>query len=457
MYFKQPEPYKMTVNSKITISKRVIAIFLVALLAFSAFNTYLILVRTSGPNCAVPYDFVVSSSGNNYELKNMLTGSSKSVSSDASNAISSALTQGNSIFLNTGNYTLKQDILISNKMNVKVVGNDATIIGNGHKIILSGDNFSSPEYATISGLTLINGTIRVENSFGTTIVNMIFENTSTGIELANTKSWSENTKIEDCRFINATEGIALRTPTGNATGSYESSEINRCFFNLKDNSVGINVEASAQFSDSQLQDVRFWLGEDGVTNQTGIYVNGSMDQTLLSSVVFESFTTVPNDMFAVNIGQSCDPAPVLDTGVSFLGNWTAMVFNPYSKWISGVSTAFEKDNVSVPVGVNNQYSGNASIQTLPLRIFSFKPKINVENIALNEMVTVKIRFEYVDNSFSSPVVRSFSNTTSVWLTDDEIMQLYPSQNIIWAVLVDAKSNSTASNAKVTVSGYGTAG
>ncbi len=449
----------MQATSKITISKRVFASFLVALLALTAFNIYLIVNQTinSTNSGAVPYDFVLSQTGNNYQLKNMLTGSSKSISSDASSAINEALTNGNSVYLNSGNYTLKQDILVSNKMNIKVVGNDATIIGNGHKIILSGDNFTRSEYATISGLTLINGTIRIENSFGTTISKMIFENTSTGIELANTKSWSENTKIEDCRFINATEGIAFRTPTGNATGSYESSEINRCFFNLKDNSVGINVEASAQFSNSQLQDVRFWLGEDGVTNQTGIYVNGSMDQTLLSSVVFESFTIVPSQMFAIDIGQSCNPAPVLDTGVSFLGNWTAIVHNSYSKWISGVSTAFEKQGITVPVGINSQYSGNASIQTLPLKIFTFKPKIEVSSLAPNEAVTVRIRFEYIDDSFSNPVVRSFSNNTSVWLTDDEMMQLYPSQNIIWAVLIDAKSNLTTSSATVTLSGYGTAG
>ncbi len=71
-------------------------------------------------------------------------------------------------------------------MNAKIVGDGATMIGNGHKIIVSGDNYTNSEYTTISGLTIINGTIRIENSFGTTISNMIFENTLTGIELANT-------------------------------------------------------------------------------------------------------------------------------------------------------------------------------------------------------------------------------------------------------------------------------
>ena len=126
-------------------------------------------------------------------------------------------------------------LCISNKVNAKIVSdNGATIMGNGHKIIVYGDNYTTSQNAVISGLTLINATVRVENSFGTTIQNTVFENTSTGIEFANTNTWSEYNKVEDAKFINATEGIAFRTPVFsfaegspiNATGSYASS-INR--------------------------------------------------------------------------------------------------------------------------------------------------------------------------------------------------------------------------------------
>ena len=248
----------------------------------------------------------------------MLTGSS-SVSGSASSAINSAFAQGNSVYLNPGTYTLSGNVSVSNKINAQIVGNGATIIGNGHEIIIYGDNYTDSQYATISGLTIINGTIVIENSFGTTISNMIFENTTTGIELANTRSWSEDTKIIDCSFINDTQGIAFLTPVGNATGSYDSSEINSCFFNIRDNSVGINVEPKAELSDSQLQDVRMWMGQDGVTNQTGLVDDGSMDQTLLLGVVFESFTDIPNDMFAIDLGQTCIYAPTLEGGVTLFG------------------------------------------------------------------------------------------------------------------------------------------
>ena len=130
---------------------------------------------------------------------------------------------------------------------------------------------------------------------------MVFENASTGIEFVNTNTWSEYNKVEDCQFINVTEGIAFRTPVFNfaegslvnATGSYASSVIERCSFKLRDFSVGIKVEKLAELSDSQLQNVRFWMGENGKSNQTGLYVDGAMYQTLLFGVVFESFASDP--------------------------------------------------------------------------------------------------------------------------------------------------------------------
>ena len=78
----------MQKNSKITISKRVIAIILVALLAISAFNTYMILDKPSGPvdSVAVSFDFILTQSGHNYHLKNMLTGAT-TTSASASSAI----------------------------------------------------------------------------------------------------------------------------------------------------------------------------------------------------------------------------------------------------------------------------------------------------------------------------------------------------------------------------------
>ena len=444
------------------VSMRVIVVILVALIVLSAFNMYFIFegTRSSMTSNAVNYDYVLSQNGGNYKLKNMLTGYVAEQPASASSAINFALTSGKSVYLNAGTYVLTDDIVISNKVNAKIVSDGATIIGNGHKIIVYGDDYSTSKNTLISGLSLLNSTIRVENSFGTTIQNTIFENTSTGIEFANTKTWSEFNKIENCQFNNATEGIVFRTPSGNATGSYGSSQINRCSFNLRDFSVGIIVEHLAEFSDGQIQNVRFWLGKNDLSraNQTAILLNGSMDQTLLTGVVFESFTPYPVYLFGIDLGKNCTAAPIIDVGVSFLGNWTARVHNPFSEWVVGVGGVFQRQNVNVPVGLNNQYGDNTSIRLSSLKIFSFKPQIGVEGIFSNdETITVRIRLEYIDNAISTPVVRTFTSSGSNWLSDDEMMQLYPSQGIIWAVLVDAKSSLSSTDAVVKASCYGIAG
>ncbi len=428
-------------------SKRVIVIVLAILLVITGFNTYLILEnRSSNP---INYDYVLSQDSGN--------------SQSATAALNTALSQGKSVFLNEGTYSLAGDVYVTNKLNAKIVGNGATIQGNGHKIVIYGDNYTASQYATISGLTLINGTIRVENSFGTTITDSKFFNSTVGIEFANTNTWSEYNKIENCQFINDTEGIAFRTPdsknpsVSNATGSYASSQIERCSFNIRDNSVGINVEKKAEFSDSQLQNVRFWMGESGATNQTAIYVDGGMDQALLFGVVFESFTSQPNNLFAVDIGENCNPAPVIDNGVSFLGNWTARVHNPFGIWLSADGAVFERQ-VSVPVGTSGQFGVNKTIDCHPAIISSFKPKIVVSGgFGQNETVTVRIRIEYIDNVVSNPVSRTFTSSGTAWLTDEELMALFPSQSLIWAIIVDAKTNFASTDASVSVGGYGTTG
>jgi hypothetical protein len=449
----------MKFDLKRVFSKRVIVVLLLILLALSIFNTYMIVVvvPSNSESNPINYDFILSQDGGTYKLKNMLTGYISTQTQNASDVINAALADGKSVYLNPGNYVLDDDVLVSNKVNAKISGDGATIDGRGHKIIVSGDDHEDSRYALISGLTLLNCTVRVENSFATTIQGVVFENTPTGIEFANTKTWSEYNNVEDCRFINATEGIVFKTPEGGATGSYESSRIDRCSFNVADNSVGVKVERLAEFSDCQIQDVRFWLGEAGMTNQTALYVDGAMDQTLLMGVVFESFASQPNYMFAIDIGEHCNPAPQIDSGVSFLGNWTAMVHNPCSKWLSGVSSAFQRES-TVPIGLNNQYADTATVKVYPLRASSFKPKIEVGGaFASGETVTVRIRIQFIDNAITEGITKTFNTTGSQWLTDDEVMELFPSQNIIWAILLDAQSNKAQTSVTVKVSGYGTAG
>jgi len=444
---------------KITLSKRVFALILAFALALAAVNTYLIFdLRRALEDAShdSTYDYVIFQDGGVYKAKNQASGYIDFTSADAALVISQAIAEGNIVYIKLGNYTLSSDVHVYNKKNAKIVSDGATIIGNDKKLIIQGDNYADSQNNFVSGLTVINGTLRIENSFRTTISNMEFLNSSIALEIANTETWSEGTKIEDCRFAYSRESIVFRTPTGNATGSYASSKISRCFFNIADDSVGIVVERLAEFSDSQLQDVRMWMGENGFArNQTGLLVDGSMHQTLLSGVVFESFADYPDQLYAISLGETSITPPILAGGISFLGNWTAKIHNPFNKWISGSGAVFKQENLDVPIGLNGQYGPTANIQLRPLTIADFKPKIQVQgSFANNETITVRFRLEFVDNVISKSVEKAFINATTLWLDDDDILKMLPSQSVIWEILVDAKASSASTDAVVQVSVYG---
>ncbi len=458
---------KLKVFLKIFFFKRAIIVIISALLVLTVLNTYLIwdgVYQSNLPGGVINYDFVLSQNGEVYKLKNMLTNQLSEHINSASLALASVFEEGKSVYLNSGTYVLTEDLYIINKWGAKIVSDGAVIEGNGYRIVVYGDDYTFSQYGFISGLTLINCTLRVENSFATTITNTRFINSSVGLEFVNTNTWSEYNKVESCQFINNSEGIAFRTPIngtqignnlGNATGSYASSLIERCYFNVPDFSVGINVEWLAEFSDSQIQNVRFWMGEnDYRSNQTALRVEGSMCQTLLWGVVFESFASDPIYMVAIDLGRNCDPAPILSS-VSFLGNWTSRVYNPFGVWISGKGMVF-KHAIGVPIGKNGVFGETQLIEQQPFTIDSFKPKIEATgSFSQDETLTVRIRVEYLDNKISAPITRTFTSAGSTWITDEELTRLFGSQNIIWAMLIDAKVDSTTSDTSVRVSGYGT--
>jgi hypothetical protein len=444
---------------KITLSKRLLAAVLIIVLALSAANTILILDQRQALQDAAHdaiYDYGIFQDGDTYKAKNQATGKIDFTSADAATVINRALTEGNTLYLKPGSYALNADIQVNNKINAKIIGDSAIIIGNNQKIMVKGDNYALSQNNIIQGLTVINGTLRIENSFATTVTNTAFINCTTALELANTNTWTEGTKVENCRFVNSKESIAFRTPTGNGTGSYASTQISRCYFNIHDNSVGITVEYLAEFSDSQLQDLRMWMGEnDQVHNQTGLLLSGSMHQTLMSGIVFESFTDQPDQLYAIDLGETAVTPPVLSGGISFLGNWTAKIYNPFSIWISGTGAVFKQENLGIQVGVNGEYGDTREFQLRPDTISSFKPKIQVQgSFATNETITVRIRLEFLDNTISPSVQKTFTNSTSMWLSDDDMLRLFPSQSIIWTILIDAKANSASTDATVQISIYG---
>jgi hypothetical protein len=174
----------------------------------------------------------------------------------------------------------------------------------------------------------------------------------------------------------------------------------------------------------------------------------------MAQCIRRSFPAYPVDLYAISLGETSITAPILAGGVSFLGNWTAKIHNPFGKWIYGSGSVFRQD-LSVPVGLNGQYGATEAIQRRPLMITGFKPRIQVQgSYASNEIITVRIRLEFVDNVISRSVEKSFSNSTTTELSDDDIRQLLPSQSVVWAILVDAKASSASTDAVVQISVYG---
>ena len=130
----------MKTNSSITISRRDLILILASLLILTLFNTYLIFARTNGPRdtSAVSYDYVLSVNNGRYLLKNMASDYSFNIEGSASSALTLAMSDGKTVYLNPGTYTLTDDIIIYNKLNAKIISDGATINGNGHKIVIRG-------------------------------------------------------------------------------------------------------------------------------------------------------------------------------------------------------------------------------------------------------------------------------------------------------------------------------
>ncbi|MCW3997506.1 MAG: hypothetical protein NWF10_02935, partial [Candidatus Bathyarchaeota archaeon] len=423
-------------------------------------NSYLIIDLNNSLRSTAhdsPYNYVIFKDDSTYKAKNQMNGKIEFESNDASFVVNQAVANGNIVHIEKGEYILASDISILNKNRLQISSDGAKILGNGKNILIFGNNYTSSQYNHLFGFEIINSTLRIENSFATTISNMIFKNCNTALEVVNTNTWSEATKIFDSHFINCTNSIVFKTPIGNATGSYASSEIKRCFFNIPDNSIAIIIENLAELSDSQIQTTRFWMGEYGKSNQTGLLVDGSMFQTLLWGVVFESFATDPSNLFGINIRETADPAPILSEGISFLGNWTAKINNPFNIWISGTGGVFKEENILIDIGQNNNFGVPESVHIRPLRITSFRSKIQViGDFNNNETIKVKIRLLFIDNTFSpNTVEKTFNNASSIWLTDEDMLRLLSSQNIIWAIEVEAKSDSPNTDAIVLFSLYGT--
>jgi len=221
------------------------------------------------------------------------------------------------------------------------------------------------------------------------------------------------------------------------------------------------IESDAEFTGSLIQNVRIWMGEFDRRNQTGILAEGPMIQTLLQNVVFESLAESPINIYGIKLGEDTEP-PILGRGITFepphAYNWTAEIHNPSGKWIYGSGGSFKRENANIEVGVNNKYGPNQTIDAYRDKISDFKARIRVGGtFSDDETLTIRFTLEFIDNAISNSVEKSFNQTATLWLDDDDYFELAPAHNIIWAILAGAKTSSNSTNTTVQIDVYGTTG
>jgi len=425
------------------------------------FNLYLLFRNVS---LTEDYDYLIYVENGFVKVKNGTSGhvdfSSKNFSQILEYLFSfyTGASEGLKIFIRRADYNVSCDILLKNCKYVKMVSDGAKLNLNGHTLAIKGESWEDSGHNTIEGFTIIGGRLLIENSFMTTIKDCIFIDANETITLLNSNGWTECTTIEHCYFINPKLGITFKTPMNNGTRSYANTEIKQCYFELRrEGAVGIYVEPGADFNEGLIQNVRFWMGAMAEFNQTGFLVKGSMLNTLMQNVVFESFAKNPKDIYGIILGENCDP-PILGHGVVFCGNLTGSISNRYGKWIYGAGGSFKIVDVKVPIGANSNYGESVEVGLIPhlaLAISSMNIKIKVEgSFSEDETVYVRLRLKFIDGLFSKQLEIHFNETGTIWLGPEELLDMWPTRNIIAALVVDAKTTVNFSNVSVKVSMYG---
>src|SRR3990172_2011419 len=148
---------------RITLSRRVIIAVIAIALLLSAVNTFLIFYNATILSNQInkvqrdyladdsTFDYVIFQEEGLVKAKNQTSGIVDFSSTTASTVISRAVAEGTAVYIKSGSYSLDADVQVTNKRNSRIVGDGATILGNGHKITIKGGNYTESQYNLISG------------------------------------------------------------------------------------------------------------------------------------------------------------------------------------------------------------------------------------------------------------------------------------------------------------------
>lgn len=354
-----------------------------------------------------------------------------------------------------GVYDLDSDVTFNSKSDLILDGQNSELHLNGHTVLFWSESHEKNSHNQICNFNVYNGTFRLENSFDATFENINFENCKSASEVSNTNEWSEFTKFINVNWNNCQTGITLKSPTGNATPSYENTMIDGCSFNLlTNNSIGILVEEGAHFSNSRIANTRIWMHTNNSLTQTGLCIEdqGAMTHTILSGVTFETFDlkNIENaTIYGIYFGKNC--TAYSDEGISFLGNYTARISNLHNNDLPG---AFRTKRT---IKFDNSKTNSSVIHREPFSIESFDGFINITDIHSSEQVIVQISLNFMDHTITSITLPTFTVNKSYYeLTKQDLYDLYPSQNTIQNIEVFAQTNLSNSETIVSIAVFGIA-
>ena len=399
-----------------------------------------------------PYDVVVYQEGGHYYAKdsrgNLICVNSPSLClQEAVNYL--AQFGVNKIYIKSGTYDLNNNPVNINNLSDIIIDGDKPTIKNT-VITLYGQQWNYNMHNIIRNIVFSNSSLIIQNGFMNLFENLEFYGGQTQIKLQNTTQWSEANWFRNIKLYNpSTAGFVFDTPTGTGTNSYANNRLDNIFIDLyTSGSKGIVINNGAALDNVYMSNIRIWAHADEIT---GLYINGDLDSMKIYNIVFESFVSSPTSLYGIYADQNAIIIPTIIKPI-FYGNWTAYIYNPYYKWIVGQALG-KSVSVNVPVGTGNTYGNPVTIAdysrfygTIPT------PRIKITwggTFASGETVTVMITFNYIDGGQLS-ITKSATAPGSYWLTYDDLLTLYPGNNMLQSITAQAMSSVSSTQVTVTI-------
>jgi len=354
------------------------------------------------------------------------------------------------IYISKGVYNLNNNPVNINNLSDIIIDGDKPTIENT-VITMYGDQYNYNMHNIVRNLIFRNSSLVIQNGFMNLFENLEFYGGQTQIKLQNTTQWSEANWFRNIQLFDPSSGaFVFDTPTGTGTNSYANTRLDNIFVNLDiQGSKGIVINDGTALDNVYMTNIRIWANG---SNIAGLYINGDVDDIKIYNIVFESFAPPsPTSLYAIYVDQNASKIPIIIKPI-FYGNWTSLIYNPYYKWIVG-SVLGKSPAINVPVGTNNTYGQAVTIADYS-RFYGTVPTPRIKitwsgTFATGETVTVKIVFNYIDGGQMS-ITKSATAADSYWLTYDDLLNLYPGNNMLRSIEVQAMSSASSTQVTVTI-------